>query len=143
MIALCAVAFIAYGIWEHKKVYSNKQFCEAEVVGYERYSGTGLALKVTSAAIGMVNPVVAVTLSDGTTKNVKLYTPVMPEIIKQRPEFEIGGRLDVTFFGDSPKEAYLVNHPMAQTVLKFSAPLVIGISLAALDAIIVACLLLI
>ncbi len=144
LIALCAVAFIAYGIWEHKRVYSNKQFCEAEVVGYERYNAGGnLALTAAAAAASMVHPIVAVTLSDGTTKNVKLYTPVLPELIKQRPEFEIGGRLDVTFFGDSPQEAYLVNHPMAQTVLKFSAPLVIGISLAALDAIIVACLLLI
>lgn len=143
VIALFAVACIAYGIWEHKNVYSKKQFCEAKVVGYQSTTERTLFMQAVAAVSGFVHPVVNVTLSDGSTQDVKLYTKVLPEIIKQFPEFAVGGRVDVTFFGDSPKEVYLVNHPMAETVVKFSVPLVIGIALASVDAIIVACLLLI
>lgn len=140
-IALCAVALIVYGIWEHKHIYGKQQFCEAEVVGYESYRGGTLFSTTVAASPGFVNPVVRVTLSDGSTQDVKLYTKVMTETIKTFPEFEIGGRVDVLFFGDSPKEVYLVNHSMAETVLKFSIPLVVGISIAAVDVMIVALIL--
>lgn len=141
LIVLFAVGCIAYGIWEHKNVYSKKQFCEAEVVGYQSVSGGTLFTMAVAAVTGYVHPVVRLTLSDDSMLDVKLHTKVLPEIIKQFPEFAVGGRVNVTFFGDTPREAYLVNHQMAETVMKFSVPLVVGIALAAVDAIIIACLL--
>ncbi|MDD5947587.1 MAG: hypothetical protein PUC41_07330 [Oscillospiraceae bacterium] len=97
-IALCAVALIVYGIWEHKNIYSKKQFCEAEVVGYASVSGGTLFTTAVAASVGFVQPVVRVTLSDGSTQDVKLYTQVMTETVKIFPEFGVGGRVDVTFF---------------------------------------------
>ncbi len=98
LIALCAVALIVYGIWEHKHIYEKKQFCEAEVVGYESFRGGTLFSTAVAASMGFVNPVVRVTSSDGSTQDVKLYTKVMTETVKTFPEFEIGGRVDVLFF---------------------------------------------
>lgn len=90
-IALCAVALIVYGIWEHKHIYGKRSFCEAEVVGYESFRGGTLLITAVAASMGFVNPVVRVTLSDGSTQDVKLYTKVMAETVKAFPEFEIGG----------------------------------------------------
>lgn len=141
LILLCAVACIAYGIWEHKNRYSKQQFCEAKVVGYKTPNKGTLIRIASSALLGIVYPVVRVTMPDGTTQDVTLHTQIMTETLNVFPEFEIGGRVDVTFFGDSPQEAYLINHPMAETVVKFSVPLVIGVVLAAVEVIIVVCML--
>jgi hypothetical protein len=97
----------------------------------------GLAIDAMSSAAGLKHPVVDVTLPDGALQTVRLNIAVNDDIIRQHPEFDIGGRVDVLFFGDDPKIAYLMNHPMSQTVVKTGAPMIIGIALTALSILLI------
>lgn len=134
---LCGIGLTVYGIWEQKNVYSIQNYADAEVVGFQAYRTSNLAVNTMAAVSGMVIPVVQITLDDGTVRRVKLQnTAVMKSQLAKMPELDIGGRVQVTYFGSDPKRAFLTNHAMAQTPVKGSAALLIGIP-AALLAIVV------
>ena len=125
---ICGIALTVYGIWEQKNVYSDQHYADAEVVGFQAYRTTNRAVNVMASVGGMVTPVVQITLDDGTVTRVKLQNmALMKHQLAQMPELDIGGRVQVTYFGKDPKRAFLTNHAMAQTPVRASAALMIGI----------------
>lgn len=126
LLLLIGGVFLTLGILEHKNVYSKKTYAEGTVVHYVSAQGSTLALTAVNHLVGAMNPVVRVeTLAHGTMQ-LKLYEQVMPDLIREMPELQVGGKVSVMFFGDQPKVCHLVGHPLAQTALRFSMKLVIG-----------------
>ena len=142
MILLIGIVLIGIGVYQKKTYFDKPHFQEVQIIGYENYQnnahGTaGLAVDMISSTIGMKHPVVDVTLEDSSLKSVRMNIAVNDQVITQRPELDIGGRVNVQFFGDDPKIVYLTNHPMAQTVVKTSAFMIVGIALTALGILLV------
>ena len=142
LLILAGAGCIAYGVYQKKTYFDHPHYQTVSVVGYEKYQSNarglqGLAFDTISSAAGMKNPAVDITLDNGAIKTVKLNTVVSDPIITKYPEFDIGGQVDVQFFGNDPKIAYLTNHPMAQRVVKTSAAMLIGIALLALAALLI------
>lgn len=128
-----------FGIWEQKTRYSDQQFAKGTVVAHKAAKNNGNIVLVTAnAALGTVNPVVEFTNSSGCVKTAPLHLDIIKPMLEKFPEFGIGGELTISFFGDSPKECFLENHPMSQTVMKISAFLLIGIALLVVTALLTA-----
>lgn len=121
-------AFTAYGIWENKTKYSNRQFSTGRVVEHHFPKSTGYMV-ILNHAYGMVTPVVEFKNKKGTVITAPLNSSISKMYLKDNLEFDIGGKLTVSFFGDTPKECYLENHCMKQTVIKTSISLFGGIIL--------------
>ena len=142
MILLCGIILIAVGIYQKKTCYDRPHFQNARITGYVKYENNarGLsfaAVELISSAAGMKHPVVDVMLDDGSVRSVRLNIAVNDQIIGNSPELGLDGEVQVLFFGSNPKIAYLQNHPMAQTVLRVSAPLIIGIAVTALGILLI------
>ena len=140
MVLISGLVVTAVGIWQMKYYFSQSHEQEVMITGSVPYNNKvrglpGLAAEAVSSAIGMRNPVVDVTLDDGSVKSVPLNTVITDQTIKQYPELDYGGYVTVQFFGRNPKIAYLTNHRLAQTVMKVSMPLLIGIALLVLSVI--------
>ena len=131
---LIGIVCIGVGIYQKKTYFDRQTMQSAQVTGYVKYENNahgipGLAIDAMSSAAGLKHPVVDVTLPDGALQTVRLNITVNDDIIEKYPEFDVGGRVDVLYFGNDPKIAYLMNHPMSQTVVKTGAPMIIGIVL--------------
>ncbi len=137
LLFLAGAGLTAYGIWEQKNVYGDQHFATGRVVGYADYQAHGPALFL-GAAMEMKHPVVLVTLDSGEARQLKIHTftsySSWTGIADKFPELSIGGEVSVTYFGKNPKEAYLVNHPLAQTAVKCSSFLIAGIAALAAAA---------
>lgn len=133
IISLIGIGMILYGVWEIKTVYSDQHYEEVEVVAHQPYRPINLAINAMSAMIGgFVYPVVELDLGTGVRRRVRLHAYVAKAVFSQYPELDIGGHIRVTYFGKKPKEAFLTDHPMAQTPIKFGPAMIIGIVLALL-----------
>jgi hypothetical protein len=139
---LIGAGLLGFGIYQNKTYYGDQHFSEAEVVGYERYEGgrglQGAAFTAIGSLAGAVYPIVDIRLPSGALRSVKLNTLITNPVIAQHPEFQIGGKVSVTYFGTDPRTVYLTNHPLAQTVMKTSAFLLVGIALLGLGVIMIA-----
>ena len=140
MILLCGIILIAVGIFQMKYYYGCPHTQIVKIIGSVPYRNntrglSGLAIGAISSAAGMRHPVAEITLDDGSVMSVPLNTVVTDQLIIQYPELDSGGEVLVQFFGDHPKVAYLTNHKLAQTVMKVSLPLLIGIALVVLSVI--------
>ena len=140
MMLISGLGLTAVGIWQMKYHFGQPHEQEVMITGSVLYQNKarglqGLAVDALSSAVGMRNPTVDVTLDDGSTKSVPLNTVVNDKVLKQYPELDSGGYVTVLFFGSNPKIAYLKNHRLAQTVMKVSFPLLIGIALLVLSVI--------
>ena len=124
---LIGIGATVYGVREQKTQYSEQHFAEAEVVGHQGVRSHNLSMTAMNAAIGNVNPVVGVQLPDGMRKVVPLHTQIPRSALSHYPELDVGGKVSVTFYGDDPTEVFLTGHPMAQTPVKCSTVLLIGI----------------
>ncbi|MBR3269451.1 MAG: hypothetical protein IKI58_12110 [Oscillospiraceae bacterium] len=141
-VLLFGAVFLGIGIYQKKKYYDCPHFQEVRITGYAKYQNSayglsGAVIDMTASAAGLKHPVVDVLLDDGSVCSVRLNVAVTDLIIEKYPEFDLNGRVSVQFFGSSPKIAYLTDHPMAQTVVKTSAPMLIGIALLALGLLLV------
>lgn len=133
IISLFGIGLILYGIWEVKHVYSEQHFADAEVVDFEPYRPSHFAVWAMAAVTGMAIPIVQFELETGEVKRLKLHNvTVIRNQLAAMPELDMGGRVQVTYFGKKPKEVLLTNHPLAQTPMKFSPVLLIGIVIALL-----------
>lgn len=128
-----------FGIWEQKTRYSDQQFATGTVVAHKAARNNGnIVLVAANAALDIVTPVVEFTNSSGCVKTAPLHLNISKMMFEKFPEFDIGGELTISFFGDSPRECFLQNHPMSQTVMKTSACLLIGIALLVVSALLTA-----
>ena len=127
---VAGVGLLVFGIREQKTRYGSRNFTEGEVVGHQtaRAHG-GLMNQALYSAAGIVNPLVSITLPDGVTKVVPLYAQIPKNAFNKYPELDLGGRVSVEYFGDDPREAFLVGHPLASKPLQVSTPLLAGIGL--------------
>lgn len=132
IISLIGIGLILYGVWEMKTVYSDQHYEDVEVIALQPYRTTNLAINAMSVVSGFVYPVVELDLGTGVSRRVRLHSYVSKAVFSQYPELDIGGQIRVTYFGKKPKEAFLTDHPMAQTPVKFSPAMVIGIAVAVL-----------
>ncbi len=128
----------AFGIREQKTKFSDRQFAKAKVIGYRKPSAVsakpGMSALISAAysAVQIVNPVMEFKNKNGCTHSAPLHITIDKfSIAKNYPEFEVGSEVIVSFFGDSPKECFLENHPLHQTVLRTSVLLLAGIALLA------------
>ena len=126
---VAGVGLLAYGIREQKTRYGSRNFTEGEVVGHQTARAHGLMYQALYSAVGIVNPLVSITLPDGVTKVVPLYAQIPKDAFNKYPELDLGGRVSVEYFGDDPREAFLVGHPLASKPLQVSTPLLAGIGL--------------
>ena len=130
LMFLAGAALTAFGIWEQKNVYADQHFTTARVIGYQPCTSTNLMLLAANAAAGMQNPIVNVTLDSGEVRQLKVHTPVPYNTTgKDYPELRIGGEISVTYFGQNPKEAFLIDHPLEDKPMKTSPVLIVGIVL--------------
>ena len=130
LMFLAGAALTAFGIWEQKNVYADQHFTTARVIGYQPCTSTNLMLLAANAAAGMQNPIVNVTLDSGEVRQLKVHTPVPYNTTgKDYPELRIGGEISVTYFGQNPKEAFLIDHPLEDKPMKTSPMLIVGIVL--------------
>lgn len=128
-----------FGIWKQKTSYSDRQFATGTIVAHKAVKNHGnIVIAATTATLGVVTPVVEFTNSSGCVKTAPLHLDVSKMMFEKFPEFDIGGELTISFFGDSPKECFLENHPMSQTVIKTSACLIVGIALLAVSVLLTA-----
>ncbi len=129
----------AFGIWEQKTRYSDRQFATGTVVAHRAAKNHGnIVALAANAALDIVTPVVEFTNSSGCVRTAPLHLNISKMMFEKFPEFDIGGELAISFFGDSPRECFLENHPMSQTVMKTSACLIIGIALLAVSVLLTA-----
>lgn len=133
---------LAVGIYQMQTYFAHPHEQEAKVVGFERYKTkigglAGIAENAVSSAVGMRYPVVDVLLDDGSLQTVRLNVTVTDDVLRMHPDLDIGGTVEVLFFGNNPKIAYLQNHALAQTVVKVSGPLIIGILLIVVAVILI------
>lgn len=119
---------MAYGIWENKTKYSNRQFSTGRVIEHQFPKSTGYMI-ILNCVFGMVTPVVEFKNKKGNVIAAPVNSSIPKKSLKDNPEFDIGGELTVSFFSDNPKECYLENHQMKQTVIKTSISLFGGIIL--------------
>lgn len=129
---------VAFGIRELKTKFSDRQFAKAKVIGYRKPPivsarlGTSILISAAYSTAQIVNPVVEFKNKNGCTHSAPLHITVDKfSIAKSYPEFEVGGEVMVSFFGDSPRECFLENHPLQQNVLRTSVFLLAGIALLA------------
>ena len=127
LFLLIGAGALAYGIREQKEKYGDQHFAEAVVVGHQTVRTTNMAMNAMNAVTGIVNPVVMITMPDGTKQQVKLHTQVPRNSFSMYPELDVGGTVSVTYFGTAPHEAFLTSHPLAQKPLRCSAVLLVGI----------------
>lgn len=119
-----------FGLWEQKTRYSDKQFAYGTVVAHKSLKDNGNILTLTvHYVLDFVVPIVEFKNSYGCVQTAPLHLKISRMLFAQYPEFDIGGTVSVSFFGDSPRECYLENHCMSQTVIKLSVCFVIGIAL--------------
>ncbi len=130
LLFLAGVGLTAYGIWEQKTVYSDQNFAVGRVVGYQNARSSGPA-RVMQAVADARHPIVLVTMESGEQRQIKLHDQIIygAGIGQKFPELQIGGEISVTYFGQNPKEAFLTDHPLAQTPVKTSTFLMIGLAL--------------
>lgn len=132
IVFVAGIILIGIGIYQKKTYYNQPHFQDVHITGYQRFKSgmhglDGMAVNAITNAVGIRYPVVDVTLSDGSLKTVPLNVTVTDDVIAKFPEFDVGGTVSVKFFGEDPKTVYLLNHPMAQTVLDTSLLLLLGI----------------
>lgn len=128
-----------FGIWEQKTRYSDRQFATGKVVAHKAVkSHENIVVVAANATLDIVTPVVEFTNSSGCVKTAPLHLDISKMMFEKFPEFDIGGELTISFFGDSPRECFLENHPMSQTVIKTSACLIFGIALLAVSVLLTA-----
>lgn len=128
IVLLMGCVFMTYGIWENKTKYSDRQFSTGRVIEHQFPKSIGYMI-ILNHACGMVTPVVEFKNKKGTVITAPVNSSIPKISLKDNPEFDIGGELTVSFFGDNPKECYLENHHMKQTVIKTSISLFGGIIL--------------
>jgi hypothetical protein len=129
---LGGVGLTAYGVWEQKHVYGDQHFARARVVGRKLKTSTNGFVMLSNLAMQMEQPVVSVTLDSGEIRQLLIHTAVSYSSlgsIDSYPELRVGGEVSVTYFGENPKEAFLVDHPLAQAPMKCSALLLVGLAL--------------
>lgn len=141
-VLLSGAVLLAIGIYQMQTYFAHPHFQEAKIIGFERYKSNiggleGIVADAASNAAGMRYPVVDVLLDDGSFQTVRLNVTVTDDTLRLHPDLDIGGTVNVQFFGDNPKIAYLTNHPLAQTVVKVSGALLAGIALLVLTVILV------
>ncbi len=124
---LIGIGLTVYGVREQKTQYGEQHFTEAEVVGHQNARSHNLSMLAVNTLTGNVNPVVSIQLPDGMRKTVPLHTQVTRMVFSRFPELDVGGHVSVTYYGDDPKEAFLTGHPLAQTPVRCSSALLIGI----------------
>lgn len=129
ILFLIGLAVLIVGIYQQKTVYGNPNYQEAEVVGYAPYRSTNIMISAVGNLAGVVVPIVKVMLNNGEIRRLKLHLDIPQETIKQFPELGIGGKVDVLFFGENPKEAFLMSHPLSQSVVRFSILISVGVAL--------------
>jgi len=129
LLFLAGVGLTAYGIWEQKHVYGDQYFAVGRVVGYQAYRPSNSYAKLGSKLVNAQYPIVSVTLESGELRQLRLHSPVAYGAGGDFPELRIGGEISVTYFGQNPKEAFLTDHPLAQTPVKTSTFLMIGLAL--------------
>ena len=132
ILFLGGVGLTVYGVWEQKNVYGDQYFATGRVVGRKLQTSTNGFVMLANAAMQMEQPIVAVTLESGEVRQLLIQTAVSYSslgIANQFPELQIGGEVSVTYFGKNPKEAFLVDHPLAQKPMKCSALLLVGLAL--------------
>ncbi len=129
LLFLTGLVTLLIGIYQQKTVYGNLNYQEAEVVGYAPYRNSGMMISAVGNLAGIVVPIVKVMLNNGEIRRLKLHLEIARETAKLDPELNIGGKPEVLFFGDNPKEAFLLNHPLAQSVIRFSILISVGAAL--------------
>lgn len=140
MVLISGLILVAVGIFQMKYYFGCPHEQDVKITGsvpYKTKAGglAGLAADAVSSVAGVKRPVVDVTLDDGSLKTVPLNTAVTDQVTARFPELDFGGEVTVLFFGNNPKIAYLINHALAQKVLKVSAPLLCGIALLVLGVV--------
>lgn len=128
IVLLMGCVFMAYGIWENKTKYSNRQFSTGRVIGHQFPKSIGYMI-ILNYVCGMITPVVEFKNKKGNVITAPVNLSIPKKSLKDNPEFDIDGKLTVSFFGDNPKECYIENHHMKQTVIKTSISLFGGIIL--------------
>jgi hypothetical protein len=137
---LAGAGLTAYGIWEQKNVFGDQYFAAGRIVGYVPYNVSHGMIRAANRLAGLQNAVVSVTLDSGEVRQLKVHTPISYGINgKNYPELHIGKEISVTYFGKDPKEAFLVDHPLAEKPVKCSTFLMIGLALVGTVIVVGAC----
>ena len=132
ILFLGGVGLTVYGVWEQKNVYGDQHYTIGKVVGRKLQTSANGFVMLSNLAMQMEQPIVAVTLDSGETRQLVIHTPVSYSSlgpIDSFPELRVGGEVSVTYFGQNPKEAFLYDHPLAQKPMKCSALLLVGLAL--------------
>ena len=59
----------------------------------------------------------------------RMVERIADTLLKDYPELRIGGEISVTYFGQNPKEAFLIDHPLEERPVKTSTFLMLGLVL--------------
>jgi len=127
VILLIGAGALVYGIRDQKEHFGEQHFGEAEVVGHQPVRSGNLTMFAVNRVTGMVNPLVRLNLPAGMEKVVPLHTQVSRALFHKFPELDLGGSVSVTYYGDNPREAFLLNHPLGQKPVKLSGAILVGI----------------
>ena len=142
ILGLIGLGIIIYGWLEQKNKYSKQYFAEGTIVAHkEPLVGNELAgakelLFKDSNAISYIL-FVSFTTETGENVRIAMKTTAAGSVAKwqldQYPELQVGGKVMVTYFGDHPKQCYIMNHPLSHKLIKLSPFLFIGIGVLLAD----------
>lgn len=127
-ILLVGICSLVIGLLIQKYYYGDEHYAEAKVVGFQNLRDTNLAISVAMHLLEEGYPVVSITTDDGTEKRVRLNQQISKREFSRYPELDVGGTVDVLYFGKHPTQVYLVNHPLEQKVMRFSIFVLCGIA---------------
>ena len=129
VVLLAAGILIAVGIYRQKTIFSQPHYTEAKVVGFQAERGFTSVEGLAKMAMGIGCPVVQIVTENGMVTQVKLHTEISKAQFEMYPELDYGGCVDVMYYGDNPKEVYLVDHPLGSKPVGFSMLILVGIGL--------------
>lgn len=119
-IFLAGVGMIVAGILIQKNYYGDAHYVEATVVGFQNAKGSSLAMTAAMRLLQNGFPIVEFSNDQGEAQQARLNLQIAKQVFSKYPELDIGGTVDILYFGKHPKQVYLVNHPLEQTVMRFS-----------------------
>ncbi|MBR3680154.1 MAG: hypothetical protein IKL87_08145 [Oscillospiraceae bacterium] len=127
---LSGIAVLVIGIFRQKHVMNCPHYYRAVVVRHQHYRSSNLGVALAGNLVGIIIPVVEISLESGALLELPLtHTQIVKPMLEQFPELDIDGEVDVMFFGRKPREAFLRNHKLAQTPLRFTMMIPVGIAL--------------
>ena len=127
---LSGIAVLVIGIFRQKHVMNCPHYYRAVVVRHQHYRSSNLGVTLAGNLVGIIIPVVEISLESGALLELPMHHVQVSRIMLEKfPELDIDGEVDVVFYGQKPREAFLRNHKLAQTPLRFTMMIPVGIAL--------------